>query len=133
MCWRLLPYSTTIYVSVYHAFGKHYDSDQNCEYIIDDLKVSIINAIESCLNLGHDEGGYFGVPRLVLIYVDYLAALYMAPMVGDKRTNRRVFADSQYAEVLLNDVLGYIDPNYSKYHSGNIPKWVLYTYTLQKY
>lgn len=88
--------------------------DKITEYLINDLKQSVINDVGPCVqNIG---GGYFSIPRLVLSYVDYLGALYHGyaggpPVVG----RRRRFADARYAKTFLRDVFGTIDPNYEKY------------------
>jgi hypothetical protein len=86
------------------------------DYLTSDLKKSVINDLQPCLNLGHDEGGYFAVPRLVLSYVDYLGALYNGyNSRRDVRTGKRIFTGGKYAKMFLNDIFGQIDPNYIKY------------------
>jgi hypothetical protein len=94
------------------------------DYLTSDLKKSVINDVRSCLNLGHDEGGYFAVPRLVLSYVDYLGALYNGYNgKRNERTGKRIFTSGKYAEIFLNDIFGRIDPNYIEY---NALLWEIY-------
>ena len=62
----------------------------------------MINDVQPCLNLGRDEGGYFGVPRLVLSYVDYLGALYDGYNgKRDAKTGRRIFTRGKYAKMSM--------------------------------
>lgn len=85
------------------------------EYLVRDLAVSVVNDVGPCLNLGKPEGGYFGVPRLVLGYVDYLGALHNGYKGKTDRRGRRIFTDGRYAKKFLEDIFGTIDPNYKKY------------------
>jgi hypothetical protein len=85
------------------------------DYLRKDLLQSVINDVGPCLNLSKSEGGYFGVPKLVMSYVDYLGALYHG--YGgevDTRTGRRIIAKGVYAKKFLRDVFGKIDINYQK-------------------
>jgi hypothetical protein len=79
---------------------KNMDLTAIVNYLNDDLKKSVENDVYPCLNLGHDEGGYFGVPRLVLSYVDYLAALYNG-YEGKVKNGRRIFATGEYAKTFF--------------------------------
>jgi hypothetical protein len=85
------------------------------DYIRNDLGKSIIDDVHPCLNLGRAEGGYFGVPRLVLAYVDYLGALYNGYDGSVDRTGRRVFAKTIYAKTFLVEVFGAVHKDYKKY------------------
>jgi hypothetical protein len=71
--------------------------------------------ISPCLNLGHDEGGYFAVPRLVLSCVDYLGAFYNGYRGRKDRSGRRIFTDGKYSKAVLNDLFGQVDANYRTY------------------
>jgi hypothetical protein len=98
---------------------KNMDADKIVDYLNNDLKVSVINDVKPCLNIGRDEGGYFAVPRLVLSYVDYLGALYNG-YTGkrdkrDKKPSKRIFATSKYAKTFLKEIFGLVDSNYSRY------------------
>jgi hypothetical protein len=94
------------------------------DYLTSDLKKSVVNDVRPCLNLGHDEGGYFAVPRLILSYVDYLGALYNGYNgKRNERTGKRIFTSGKYAKILLNDIFGRIDPNYVKH---NALLWEIY-------
>jgi len=92
------------------------DINKILDYLTGDLQRSVINDVQPCLNLGRDEGGYFGVPRLVLSYVDYLGALYNGYNgKRERKTGRRLFTNSEYAKIFLNDIFGQVDPNYITY------------------
>jgi hypothetical protein len=92
---------------------KNMDVNKILDYLTKDLQKSVINDVQPCLNLGRDEGGYFGVPRLVLSYVDYLGALYKGYNgKREPKTGRRIFTSGKYAKMFLNDIFGQIDPNY---------------------
>lgn len=84
-------------------------------YLTKDLKKSIENDVYPCLNLGHDEGGYFAVPRLVLSYVDYLGSLYNGYSGKTNKNKRRIFTDNKYAKTFLNNIFSKVDSNYGKY------------------
>jgi len=69
-----------------------------------------------CLNLGKKDGGYFGVPRLVLAYVDHLGALYHGyDGTVDNRTGRRVFTKTAYAKTFLVEIFGQVHKDYKGY------------------
>jgi len=103
-------------LNFYMPLEKNMDVTKIVIYLADDLKKSAINDVKPCLNLNHEEGGYFGIPRLVLSYVDYLGALYNGyDGKIDKKTGRRIFAAVKYAKSFLNNIFGQIDPNYIKY------------------
>jgi hypothetical protein len=98
------------------ALERNMDLIKIVEHLEGDIKTSIVNDIQPCLNLGRNEGGYFGVPRLVLSYVDYLGAFYHGYNGRiDRNTNRRIFTERGYSKAFLNDVFGQIDPNYRKH------------------
>lgn len=93
------------------------------DYLLKDLLVSVINDVGPCLNAGQQEGGYFGVPRLVLSYVDYLGTLYHGYDGSRNRWGRREISKSQYGKSFLTDIFGMVDPNYAK-HGGLL--WEIY-------
>src|SRR5829696_5369817 len=95
---------------------KNMDAAKVVDYLNNDLKISVMNDVGPCLNLGRDEGGYFAVPRLVLSYVDYLGALYNGYNdKSNKKTNKRIFSTSKYAKTFLKAIFALIDCNYSRY------------------
>lgn len=81
------------------------------DYLRNDLKTSTVDDIEPCL---YGKGGYFGVPRLVLSYVDYLGALFHGYKHQEKN-KRKIFAKHSYAKRFLKYVFGLIDANYCSY------------------
>ena len=84
-------------------------------YLQSDLKQSILDDVQPCLQVGKPRGGYFAVPRLVLSYVDYLGALYHGYAGERDRSRRRVFAKSAYAKAFLRDIFGRVDSHYAKH------------------
>ena len=55
------------------------------------------------------------VPRLVLIYVDYLGVLYHGYDSTKAGSNRRKLSQGVYAKEFLKDIFGCIDSNYKLY------------------
>jgi len=84
------------------------------DYLIDDLRRSLVNDVKPIVKARSLEGGYFAVPRLVLSYVDYLGALYYG-YHGLTSHGRRIFALQSYAKRFLKDVFGLIDVNYQNH------------------
>lgn len=78
---------------------------------LDDLLTSARFDIYPVIQLNNPQGGYFGVPRSVLSYIDYLGALYCGYAGARRRTIRQI-ATSQKAEQFIEDVLGSIDISY---------------------
>lgn len=84
-------------------------------YLQSDLKQSVLDDVQPCLQVGKPRGGYFAVPRLVLSYVDYLGALYHGYAGERYHSGRRVFAKSTYAKAFLRDIFGRVDSHYAKH------------------
>lgn len=79
---------------------------------LDDLKRSLENDVYPIVQINNTQGGYFGVPRAVLSYVDYLGALYRG-YSGEMNRENRSIATSVKAERFIRNVMGAIDPNYA--------------------
>jgi hypothetical protein len=76
----------------------------------------VISDVGSCLNSVDPTGGVFGVPRLVLAYVDYLGTLYHGYDGSvDTRTGRRIFSKTKYAKTFLVEVFGVVHKDYKRY------------------
>lgn len=82
------------------------------EYLKDDLAKSIRNDIGPMVQPEQAEGGYFGVCRMVLCYVDYLGALYHGYTGEEDSKGRPRIAKSEYAISFLKEVWTEIDPLY---------------------
>lgn len=93
---------------------KNMNSRKISDYLTLELKQAIRDDIRPCLNLGHDKGGYFAVPRLVLSCVDYLGAFYHGYKGGMER-GRKIFTDGSYSKSVLKDLFGQVDANYCRY------------------
>jgi len=84
------------------------------EYLQRNLKESIRNDIWPIVQAGVPEGGYFGVPRSVLSYVDFLGALY-AGYSGEKdRSGRRKIATPDKAVRFIREILKEVDDLYAR-------------------
>jgi len=94
---------------------KNMNISEICDYLEYDLKKSIINDVQPVIQPSQQEGGYFGVPRLVLCYVDYLSALYEGYHGETDRKGRKVIAKSKYAKNFIKKVLSKVNPLYAKY------------------
>jgi hypothetical protein len=92
--------------------------DEAKEYLRDNLKSSITNDIYPIIQPDREEGGYFGVSRLVLCYVDFLGALYGGYQGERHRPNKRFprgskkIATSDKALKFIRTILGSIDSHY---------------------
>lgn len=82
---------------------------------LDDLKRSAETDIKPIINIGSSEGGYFGVTRSVLSYVDYLGALYGGYDGSVDRSGRRKIATPKKATTFIKDIFGQIYRPYSLY------------------
>jgi hypothetical protein len=88
------------------------DARRITEYLRDDLKESIKNDIGPILQPEKEEGGYFGVARLVLCYIDFLGALYGG---CEDKTNKRKIATPGKALCFIREVLGSVDRHYKEH------------------
>ncbi|MGA9350610.1 MAG: hypothetical protein WBW48_17655 [Anaerolineae bacterium] len=88
-------------------------------YLDKNLCKSIINDVWPILDRWrcHSEGGYFGVTRLVLCYVDYLGALYCGTQGNN---NPRHLATSKKAKTYIKEVMSKIDPLYGEDYIANL-------------
>lgn len=81
---------------------------------LDDLKRSALNDIFPIIKEKNPEGGYFGVPRSVLSYADFLGALY-GGYKGEPNAKRRRIATPEKAKQFIRDIFGDIDESYRDY------------------
>jgi hypothetical protein len=101
------------------------------EYLLYDLRVSVINDIAPCLRRRSREGGYFAVPRLTLSAVNYLAILnrispdnYLIRFFGHLDQNYIGYGRLLW-EVYRNGLIHTYEPK--KLQNGNhIIDWTLY-------
>jgi hypothetical protein len=82
------------------------------EFLQGDLKRSIENDIRPILQPEKEEGGYFGVPRSVLCYVDFLGALYCGYQGEKFRNGKKRIAISWKACRFIREILGSVDSLY---------------------
>lgn len=78
---------------------------------LNDLRRSAETDIAPIIQPRNSEGGYFGVPRSVFSYVDFLGALYCG-YGGQIRNGVRQIATSRKAERFITEVMGEVDQNY---------------------
>lgn len=83
--------------------------------IINDLVTAINTDISPIIQPGKPEGGYFGVPRTVLCYVDVLGLLYSGWNGKKNKHGDKVdFATPEKAKAFIKKVLSQIDGLYEK-------------------
>lgn len=78
--------------------------------IFNDLGKSVTTDIAPIIQPGNPEGGYYGVPRAVLCYVDVLGLLFSG-WAGERKENgdKKDFATSPKAKLFIKNVLSQID------------------------
>lgn len=95
---------------------KDMDINKIINYLDNDLRKSIKNDVEPIIQEDNKEGGYFGVTRLVLCYIDYLGILYNGyhgkKYKKGRNKGRKILSDSVYAINFIKNILGDIHPNY---------------------
>lgn len=86
---------------------------QRINRIINDLGTSIRNDIAPMIQPNNPEGGYFGVPRMVLCYINFLGLLFMG-WNGEKKENgdKDNFATTKKAKDYIKKVLSQVDSLY---------------------
>jgi len=84
--------------------------------IINDLVVAINTDISPIIQPNRPEGGYFGVPRTVLCYVDVIGLLYSG-WSGKKKKNgdKDDFATPKKAKIFIKEILSQVDELYEKH------------------
>lgn len=93
---------------------KNMNNNEICKYLEFDLKKSIFNDVQPIIQPCSKEGGYFGVPRLILCYIDHLGALYKG-YNGKEHNERKIISEPFKAKAFIEDVLGKVHPFYNKY------------------
>lgn len=82
---------------------------------LDDLKRSVETDIKPIININNPEGGYFGVTRSVLSYIDFLGALYCGYDGSVDKSGRRKIASTYKATTFIKEVLGQVYEPYRLY------------------
>lgn len=82
---------------------------------LEELKRSAETDIKPIINIGSPEGGFFGVTRSVMSYIDYLGALYGGYNGSVDKRGRRIIANTQKATTFIKDILGQLYEPYSLY------------------
>lgn len=89
-------------------------SIDNFNRVINDLVTSLNTDVAPIINPSRPEGGYFGVPRSVFCYINFLGLLY-AGWDGskDQRSGeKKNFGSSNQAKNFIKEVLGKINKHY---------------------
>lgn len=86
----------------------------NFNRVINDLVVSLNTDVAPIINPSKPEGGYFGIPRSVFCYINFLGLLFGGWNGNkDKRSGEKMnFGSSSQAKRYIKEVLGKIDKNY---------------------
>lgn len=90
--------------------------------VINDLAVSANTDIVPIIQPSRPAGGYFGVPRMVFCYVNFLGLLYSGwrgekYKRGTKKGEKRDFGTSGQAKKYIKEVMGKVDKLYKR-HAG---------------
>jgi hypothetical protein len=78
-------------------------------YLQTDLDASVQNDVYPVLQADRVPGGYFGTPRLVMCYLDFLGALYSGFRAGE---NPNSIATTAKAIRYIQEVMFLVDPAY---------------------
>ena len=95
------------------------EQSQRINRIFHDLTDSATHDIAPIIQPTNPEGGYFGVPRMVFCYVDFLGLLYSG-WSGKKKQNgdKDNFATPKKAKKFIKEVLSQVDGLYGEH--GNL-------------
>jgi len=96
-------------------------------FIEDEVKPQIRIEIKPLLYKGQDQGGYFGVTRQVMCFVDFLGALY-AGYNGELKYGRMDISNSKKAMQFIHEILG--DEIDKKYRENGEELYAMYRHGL---
>lgn len=86
---------------------------RRADRIINDLVVSIKTDVYPIIQPTTPEGGYFGVPRMVFCYINFLGLLFVGWNGNkDKHGNKKDFATTEQAKQFIRKVLSQVDELY---------------------
>jgi len=80
-------------------------------FLNEELKEQILLEVAPILHLGQAQGGYFGVTRHILCFIDFLGALYSGYRVENFK-EREDIAMSKKAIKFITEIMGDIDTYY---------------------
>ena len=87
---------------------------QNFNRVIHDLATSINTDIAPIINPSRPEGGYFGVPRSIFCYIDFLGLLLSGWSGKKNKKGQKIdFSTSPKGKRYIKEILGQIDSLYS--------------------
>ncbi len=92
------------------------EESRRIDRIINDLVTSINADVSPIIQPTKSEGGYFGVPRMVLCYIDFLGLLLSgwSGRKNKKTGNKEDFATSKKAKTYIKKVLSQVDELYGE-------------------
>lgn len=77
------------------------------QFLQEEVKEQILLEIAPILHVGIQQGGYFGVTRQILCFVDFLGALYSGyDGEIDQRTGRKIISKSDKSIKFIEEVFG---------------------------
>ncbi len=97
------------------AINENMELWQIKRFLEEEVKEQIFLEIAPILYIGQETGGYFGVTRHILCFIDFLAALYCGYNGKEKYSNGvRKIATSENTLLFMKELMGKeIDPFYS--------------------
>lgn len=97
------------------ALKKNMELWQIKEFLEEEVKEQIFLETAPLLYTGQEVGGYFGVTRQVLCFIDFFGALFSGYNGKDKYKNgAKKISTSKKAIIFITEVLGEIDPKYKE-------------------
>lgn len=94
------------------ALEKNMGFSQMRRFLSEELKEQILLEISPILYLGQEQGGYFGVTRHILCYIDFLGALYSGYR-RENLTEKEDVAMSRKAIRFITEIMKEVDVYYS--------------------
>src|SRR6185437_301987 len=93
------------------ALDKNMSYSQMKRFLSEELKEQILLEVSPILHLGQEQGGYFGVTRHILCFVDFLGALYSGYKTENLKEKEDV-AMTRKAVRFITEVMKNVDEYY---------------------
>lgn len=94
------------------ALSKNMELWQIKSFLEDEVKEQIFLEIAPILYIGQCAGGYFGVTRLILCFIDFLGTLYSGYSGKKTKKGRMIVSEPWKIKKFITDILGEVDLKY---------------------